>query len=98
MNKEYLKIAQTLIENVTVIIYRFYVVRYCTWPLKNVRKRYQKNLPPEQRKNFKRSRRLLLAHKAPLSDDNKQAVCLYCGNPQVQTVPDYTPKLGTLHP
>ncbi len=74
MNKEYLKIAQALFKNATVVIDRFHVVRYCTWALENVRKRVQKNLLPEQRKYFKRSRRLLLAHMAALSDDNKQAV------------------------
>ena len=74
MNKEYLKIAQTLFKNATVVIDRFHVVRYCTWALENVRKRVQKSLLPDQRKYFKRSRRLLLAHMDSLSDENKQAV------------------------
>jgi transposase len=74
MNKEYLKIAQTLFKNATVVIDRFHVVRYCTWALENVRKRIQKALLPDQRKYFKRSRRLLLAHMTNLSDENKQAV------------------------
>lgn len=74
MNKEYLKIAQVLFKNATVVIDRFHVVRYCTWALENVRKRIQKNLLPDQRKYFKRSRRLLLAHMASLNDENKQAV------------------------
>jgi transposase len=74
MNKEYLKIAQTLFKNATVVIDRFHVVRYCTWALENVRKRIQKNLLSEQRKYFKRSRKLLLAHMDDLSDENKQAV------------------------
>lgn len=47
MNKEYLKIAQALFKNATVVIDRFHVVRYCTWALENVRKRVQKNLLPE---------------------------------------------------
>ena len=74
MNKEYLKIAQTLFRNATVVIDRFHVVRYSTWALENVRKRVQKALLPEQRKYFKKSRKLLLAHMKNLSDDNKQAV------------------------
>jgi transposase len=74
MNKEYLRIAQTLFKNAIVVIDRFHVVRYCTWALDNVRKRIQKSLLPDQRKYFKRSRRLLLAHMAHLSDDNKRAV------------------------
>lgn len=74
MNKEYLRIAQTLFKNATIVIDRFHVVRYCTWALENVRKRIQKSLLPEQRKYFKRSRRLLLAHMNNLSDENKQAI------------------------
>ena len=74
MNREYLKVARTLFKNAKVVIDRFHVVRYCTWALENVRKRIQKTLLSEQRKYFKRSRRLLLAHMNDLSDENKQAV------------------------
>lgn len=74
MNKEYLAIAQALFKNAAIIIDRFHVARYCTWALENVRKRVQKSLLPEQRKYFKRSRRLLLAHMEHLNDENKQAV------------------------
>jgi transposase len=74
MNKEYLRLAQTLFKNAIIVIDRFHVVRYCTWALENVRKRIQKNLLPDQRKYFKRSRRLLLSHMADLNDENKQAV------------------------
>lgn len=74
MNKEYLNIAQALFKNATIVIDRFHVVRYCTWALENVRKRVQSTLLPEQRKYFKRSRRLLLAHMDRLDNENKQAV------------------------
>ncbi len=53
---------------------RFHVVRYCTWALENVRKQVQKQLPSDQRKYFKRSRKLLLAHMSNLSPENKAAV------------------------
>jgi transposase len=49
-------------------------VRYCTWALENVRKQVQKKLLPEQRKYFKRSRKLLLAHMSNLSAESKAAV------------------------
>ena len=74
MNREYLKIAQALFKHATVVIDRFHVVRYATWALENVRIRVQKGLLPAQRKYFKRSRTLLLAHMDKLSDESKQAV------------------------
>ncbi len=74
MNREYLDIAKKLLPNANIVIDRFHVVRYCTWALENVRKRVQKKLLPEQRKYFKRSRKLLLAHMEKLSAENKAAV------------------------
>jgi len=74
MNREYLDIAKKLLPNANIVIDRFHVVRYCTWALENVRKRVQKRLLPEQRKYFKRSRKLLLAHMGVLSAENKAAV------------------------
>lgn len=74
MNREYLSIAKILLPNATVVIDRFHVVRYCTWALENVRKRVQMKLLPEQRKYFKRSRKLLLAHMRDLSAENKAMV------------------------
>jgi transposase len=74
MNREYLDIAKKLLPNAKVVIDRFHVVRYCTWALENVRKQVQKKLLPEQRKYFKRSRKLLLAHMSNLSAESKAAV------------------------
>ena len=74
MNKDYFALAKHHFPNAKVVIDRFHVVRYCTWALENVRKRVQKTLPADQRKYFKRSRRLLLAHMRNLSDENKAAV------------------------
>ena len=74
MNREYMDIAKILLPNAKIVIDRFHVVRYCTWALENVRKRVQMKLLPEQRKYFKRSRKLLLAHMRDLSAENKAAV------------------------
>lgn len=74
MNKVYFDIAQTFLPEAKIVIDKFHVVRYCTWAFENVRKRVQKKLLPQDRKYFKRSRRLLLARAASLSDENKQAV------------------------
>ncbi len=74
MNREYMDIAKKLLPNAKIVIDRFHVVRYCAWALENVRKRVQMKLLPEQRKYFKRSRKLLLAHMRDLSAENKAAV------------------------
>ena len=74
MCQEYRDIARKLFPNARIVIDRFHVVRYCTWALENVRKRVQMKLLPEQRKYFKRSRKLLLAHMNDLSAENKAAV------------------------
>ena len=74
MKKEYISLAKHLFPKAKIVIDRFHVVRYCTWALENVRKRVQKKLLPEQRKYFKRSRKLLLAHMDKLSSDGKAAV------------------------
>ena len=58
MNREYLSIAKSLLPNATIVIDRFHVVRYCTWAVEKVRKNFQKKLLPEQRKYFKRGRKL----------------------------------------
>jgi len=74
MCKPYVEAARHLFPQATIVIDRFHVVRYCTWALENVRKRVQKKLLPEQRKYFKRSRKLLLTHMEKLSEENKAAV------------------------
>ena len=74
MNQDYLSIAKSLLPNATIVIDRFHVVRYCTWAVEKVRKNFQKKLLPEQRKYFKRSRKLLLMHMEDLNDENKAAV------------------------
>lgn len=74
MKKEYAALAKRLFPNAAIVIDRFHVVRYCTWALENVRKRVQKKLLPEQRKYFKRSRKLLLAHMQSLKPESKAAV------------------------
>lgn len=74
MKKEYISLARHLFPNAKIVIDRFHVVRYCTWALENVRKRIQKKLLPEQRKYFKRSRKLLLKHMNALSPEGKAAV------------------------
>lgn len=79
MNKAYLSIAQPFLPKAKIIIDIFHVARYNTWAFENVRRRVQKELSPEYRKYFKRSRKLLLAKMHSLSDENKQAVNVMLG-------------------
>ena len=74
MNKGFRDVARTFFPNARIVIDRFHVVRYCTWALDNVRREVQKHLPDAQRKYFKRSRRLLLAHRENLSDVDRLAI------------------------
>ena len=74
MNYVYRDIARQMLPNATIVIDRFHVVRYVTWALENVRKRVQKQMHPDKRRYFKRSRRLLLSHYFKLKDENKQAI------------------------
>lgn len=74
MNRVYLDIARTYFPNATIVIDKFHVVRYAGWALENVRVRVQKSMPPEKRKYFKRSRKLLLKRNKDLSEENLQAL------------------------
>lgn len=74
MNKGFFNVAQTFLPNAKIIIDRFHVVRFCTEAMDNVRREVQKSLPNSQRKYFKRSRRLLLAHRQKLSEEDKLAL------------------------
>jgi len=74
MNKGFFNAAQSFLPNAKIIIDRFHVVRFCTDAMDNVRREVQKSLPASQRKYFKRSRKLLLAHREKLSDEDTLAL------------------------
>ena len=74
MNKGFRDVARSFLPNARIVIDRFHVVRYCTWALDNVRRMVQKHLPDSQRKYFKRSRYLLLAHRKKLSEQDRLAL------------------------
>ena len=65
---------QDFLPNAQIIIDRFHVVRCCTEAMENARRSFQASLPKEQRRYFKRSRRLLLAHRDRLSEEDRTAV------------------------
>ena len=74
MNRSFRDAAKAFLPNAKIIIDRFHVVRYCTEAMENVRRNLQKTLPKAQRRYFKRSRRLLLAHRDRLSEEDRAAV------------------------
>ena len=74
MNRGFRDVAITFFPNAKIIIDRFHVVRFCTEAMENVRRNVQKLLPADQRRYFKRSRRLLLKHRDGLSDEDKAAL------------------------
>ena len=74
MNRAYREIARTFFPQAKIIIDRFHFVRYGVWAFESVRKRVQKSLNSQQRKLFKRSRKLLLARASSLETQDRQAV------------------------
>jgi transposase len=74
MNKVYRELAKEYFPQATIVIDKFHVTRYVTWALENVRKRVQKQLHPDKRKYFKRSRRLLLIHRKKLNAEGLDAL------------------------
>ena len=74
MNRGFRDVARAFFPNAKIIIDRFRVVRFCTQAMDDVRKSVQKQLPADQRRYFKRSRRLLLAHRDKLTDVDKAAL------------------------
>ena len=74
MNRGFRDAAKAFLPSAQIIIDRFHVVRFCTEAMDNVRRSFQSVLPNNQRKYFKRSRRLLLAHRNKLSDEDRAAV------------------------
>ena len=74
MNRGFRDVARAFFPNAKIIIDRFHVVRFCTQAMDDVRKSVQKQLPADQRRYFKRSRRLLLAHRDKLTREDRAAV------------------------
>ena len=74
MNQGYRDIARAFFPQAKIVIDRFHVARYCTWAMDDVRRAVQKHLLPASRKHFKRSRRLLIARRALLPEEDRAAV------------------------
>ena len=76
MNKVYRELAKDYFPQATIVIDKFHVVRYVTWALENVGNRIQKQLHPDKRKYFKRSRKLLLTHRSKLKEESMDALAV----------------------
>ena len=64
---------KSLFPNAKIIADRYHFVRQVYNALESIRKEKQKTMPKEQRKYFKRSRKLLLAPYSSLKEKNKRA-------------------------
>ena len=76
MSKAFKSEVSTFFPNVTIIIDKFHVVRYCTWSLEAIRKNGQKRLSADLRKFFKHSRKLLNKRASALKDEQKEQTAL----------------------
>lgn len=72
MWKQYTDLARIYFPNATIIIDKYHFIRQVTWAIERVRKRLQKNMAPELRKYYKRSRTLILTRYSKLQGDLKR--------------------------
>jgi transposase len=73
MWEPYVDLAKAYFPNATIVIDKYHFIRYVTWAIENVRKRLQKKMPPNLRRYYKRSRKLILTRYNKLKDENKKA-------------------------
>ena len=70
----YADISDTFFKNATFVVDKYHYIRQVIWAFEAVRKEVQKQLSPNRRKYFKRSRTLLNKRYEFLSDEQKQQV------------------------
>lgn len=66
-------LAKTLSPNAKIIVGKCHFIRQITWAIESVRKRLQGFMPITLRKNYKRSRELILTRYKKLKAENKQS-------------------------
>jgi len=71
MWKQYAELAKIYFPNAKIIIDKYHFIRQVSWAIENVRKNIQKNMHPNLRRYFKRSRRLILKRSNKLSREEK---------------------------
>lgn len=76
MNPHFKSVAKTCFPDAVIIADRYHIIRQVVWAMENVRKREQKQLSPEFRKYFKRSKSLLNKSIEKLEDDEKNSLAL----------------------
>lgn len=72
MWKQYTDLAKIYFPNATIIIDKYHFIRQVSWAIERVRKRLQRNMAPELRKYYKRSRKLILTRYSKLQGDSKR--------------------------
>ena len=70
----YAHISDTFFKNATFVVDKYHYIRQAIWAFETVRKDVQKQLSPNRRKYFKRSRTLLNKRYDFLTDEHKQQV------------------------
>ncbi len=79
MNGHFKYIAETCFPRATIVIDRFHVVRQVLWAMERVRKEVQKELSPEWRKYFKRSKGLLNKNPEKLKPEERERLRILFG-------------------
>lgn len=71
MWKQYADLACIYFPNAKIIVDKYHFIRQVSWAIENIRKRVQKDMPPNLRRYFKRSRRIILKRHEKLSNEEK---------------------------
>lgn len=80
MWNQYADLARLFFPNATIIVDKYHFIRQVIWAVENVRKRVQKDMPPDLRKYFKRSHRLIVKRAENLTPEDTErldAMLLY---------------------
>jgi transposase len=72
MWKPYTELAAAFFPNASIIIDKYHFIRQVSWAIENVRKRLQRNMHPNLRRYYKRSRKLILTRYYKLKEESKQ--------------------------
>lgn len=73
MYAPYARLAHQYFPQAQVVVDRYHFVRQVSWAMESVRKRIQKTMPPQLRRYYKRSHRLMLSRFEKLSPDDQEA-------------------------
>ena len=76
LSSQFYSVMRSCFPKAKIIADKFHVVRLITWALDKVRKKVQKNFAKNRRISFKRSKALLLKHRAELTEEEMDRVAI----------------------